>query len=108
MSSKLPYTKEGLLPSPVEAAPAKQECSPPVRVAKILMWGLAVGASLNALGIIPDPEYPADALVKQCPQVSAVVPVKNSELWSSLGQTFVTDSFKSRAVEWLGGAVRVP
>ncbi|KAI0741917.1 carboxypeptidase S [Daedaleopsis nitida] len=45
---------------------------------------------------------------KQCPQVSTIVPEKNAELWNSLGDSFSTDAFKARAVEWLGGAVRVP
>ncbi|CDO73281.1 hypothetical protein BN946_scf185008.g43 [Trametes cinnabarina] len=43
-----------------------------------------------------------------CPQASAVVPEKNGELWKSLGKTFDSDAFKMRAVQWLGGAVRVP
>ncbi|KAI0820814.1 carboxypeptidase S [Trametes gibbosa] len=50
----------------------------------------------------------ADASAELCPQAHAVVPKKNGELWTSLGKAFGTDTFKERAVEWLGGAIRVP
>lgn len=43
-----------------------------------------------------------------CPQAEVLVPEKNSALWDSLTATYSTDAFQSRAVEWLGGAVRVP
>ncbi|KAI0675538.1 carboxypeptidase S [Trametes maxima] len=49
-----------------------------------------------------------DASADQCVQASTVVPKKNAELWQSLGNTIDSDAYKSRAVEWLGGAVRVP
>ncbi|KAH9000506.1 carboxypeptidase S [Lactarius akahatsu] len=35
-------------------------------------------------------------------------PDRNALLWDSLGKYFSQDAFTSRAVEWLGGAVRVP
>ncbi|KAI0367059.1 carboxypeptidase S [Pilatotrama ljubarskyi] len=50
----------------------------------------------------------ADLSAAQCPQATAVVPEKNGELWMDLGKTVASEAFKSRAVEWLGGAVRVP
>ncbi|KAI3616852.1 carboxypeptidase s [Moniliophthora roreri] len=42
-----------------------------------------------------------------CPQVDALVPKQNLFFWVVLGDTLDTDAFKTRAVEWLGGAVRV-
>lgn len=44
----------------------------------------------------------------QCPQSSALIPEKHTDLWDDLGQLIATDAFESRAAEWLGGAVRVP
>ncbi|KAH7929100.1 carboxypeptidase S [Leucogyrophana mollusca] len=43
-----------------------------------------------------------------CPQVAELVPQKNGALWESLGSIYGTDKFKMRAVNWLGGAVRIP
>ncbi|KAH9066867.1 hypothetical protein EDB87DRAFT_1573733 [Lactarius vividus] len=43
-----------------------------------------------------------------CPQVDALYPDRNAPLWERLGNDFSQDAFALRAVEWLGGAVRVP
>ena len=43
-----------------------------------------------------------------CPQASALVPEKNYKLWESLSNTYSTDSFKLKAINWLSGAVQVP
>ncbi|KAG0709281.1 hypothetical protein DFH29DRAFT_1027230 [Suillus ampliporus] len=43
-----------------------------------------------------------------CPQVSELIPESNGALWKTLGSTYETDAFKTRAVDWLGGAVRIP
>ena len=43
-----------------------------------------------------------------CPQVSALSPTKHTGLFETLGQTYKTDTFLQRAVELLGGAVRIP
>ncbi|KAA1468874.1 carboxypeptidase S [Dentipellis sp. KUC8613] len=43
-----------------------------------------------------------------CPQVDALYPDNNGELWKSLGDALQTDEFRGRAVDWLGGAVRIP
>lgn len=43
-----------------------------------------------------------------CPQVSELLPGKNYELWDSLSNTYSTDSFKLKAINWLSGAVQVP
>ena len=116
MSSKVAYTKEPLLPSAaLEVAPPKRGCSAGLRVVKALLLGMTALACANALGFAPLPEFVSDALLPelynakpQCPQVSAIVPEKNAGLWDSVGSTIGSDAFKARAVEWLGGAVRVP
>lgn len=43
-----------------------------------------------------------------CPQVSELIPKSNGALWKTLGDTYETDAFKMRAVDWLAGAVRIP
>ena len=45
---------------------------------------------------------------KICPQADVLYPNRHAKLWESLGKDFSQDAFMSRAVEWLGGAVRVP
>ena len=43
-----------------------------------------------------------------CPQADALYPDRHAPLWESLGKEFSQDAFTLRAVEWLGGAVRIP
>lgn len=43
-----------------------------------------------------------------CPQPSPLVPSKSEELWKDLGEKYQSKEFLHAAVEWLGGAVRVP
>ena len=42
-----------------------------------------------------------------CPQEEQLLPERNKELWESIGTQIETDDFKAKAVEWLGGAVKV-
>lgn len=46
--------------------------------------------------------------VDLCPQVDEIVPEKNGMIWESLQQAYSTEEFKARAIDWLGGAVRIP
>ncbi|KAF8337820.1 hypothetical protein F5887DRAFT_983763 [Amanita rubescens] len=43
-----------------------------------------------------------------CPQTGLILPRKNRKLWNDLGGTVGSNDFQTRAVDWLGGAVRVP
>ncbi|KIM82989.1 hypothetical protein PILCRDRAFT_447597 [Piloderma croceum F 1598] len=43
-----------------------------------------------------------------CPQATEIFPQKNGKNWQHLSETFSTDDFKKRAVNLLGGAVRIP
>ncbi|EGN96601.1 hypothetical protein SERLA73DRAFT_184690 [Serpula lacrymans var. lacrymans S7.3] len=43
-----------------------------------------------------------------CSQAGELIPEKNEALWESLSKIYGTEDFKMRAVDWLGGAVRVP
>lgn len=46
--------------------------------------------------------------VDLCPQVDELVPEKNGVIWESLQLVYSTEEFKARAIDWLGGAVRIP
>jgi hypothetical protein len=43
-----------------------------------------------------------------CPQVPALYPSKNGELFGNVTQLYGTEAYKQRAISWLSGAVRVP
>ncbi|KAG6866575.1 hypothetical protein C0991_002060 [Blastosporella zonata] len=49
--------------------------------------------------------HPTDT---QCAQSAVLTPAKNGALWDSVSVAFGTEGFKAKAVEWIGGAVRVP
>ncbi|KAG1908133.1 uncharacterized protein F5891DRAFT_1179654 [Suillus fuscotomentosus] len=46
--------------------------------------------------------------VDLCPQVDELVPEKNGVIWESLQHVYSTEEFETRAIDWLGGAVRIP
>lgn len=43
-----------------------------------------------------------------CPQTDPLTPKRNEDIWDALSETYGSDEFKNRAIDWLGGAVRVP
>ena len=45
---------------------------------------------------------------KLCPQSGPLYPKQHAEVWESLKRDFDEKTFRTRAVEWLGGAVRIP
>jgi hypothetical protein len=47
-------------------------------------------------------------VAKLCPQSDALYPESHAQLWKTLGRSFDGDAFLTRAVAWLGGAVRIP
>ena len=46
--------------------------------------------------------------IQLCPQAEELLPLENRDVWNELGQTFKSPEFRQRAVDYLGGAVRVP
>ncbi|KAI0629289.1 carboxypeptidase S [Trametes polyzona] len=105
------FTEKAQMPEPVSQPRPRTRC-----VGRTLVKGLVVVLAfltcLHAFEVLDLrsclSERIVDVTAAQCPQATAVLPEKNSNLWTSLGKEFDTDKFKSRAVEWLGGAVRVP
>ena len=51
---------------------------------------------------------PTELSPSSCLQVEPLVPTKNAALYEDAGKLISTEEFKQRAVEWLGGAVRIP
>ena len=49
-----------------------------------------------------------NAVANLCPQSDALYPESHTQLWKSLGHVYDEDAFLTRAVAWLGGAVRIP
>lgn len=43
-----------------------------------------------------------------CVQVAPLVPKENGDLWKVTAAAISSESFKERAVSWLGGAVQIP
>lgn len=43
-----------------------------------------------------------------CPQAPELIPVKNNALWETLTEIYGTEAFRSKAVDWLSGAIQVP
>ena len=123
MSHKGEYSALPLVQSTVsDTGPHKKDSyRAGLAVVKALLFGIGLFVCLKAVGRAPSyPRWATDRLSlglvsaehawkaeEQCVQATAIVPMKHAELWSSLGDTYGTDAFKSRAAEWLGGAVRV-
>ena len=42
-----------------------------------------------------------------CPQANALYPSHHAQLWENLGREFDGDEFRTRAVNWLAGAIRI-
>lgn len=42
-----------------------------------------------------------------CPQTEQLIPTQNNELWETLRETYSTEDFRGKAIEWLSGAVKV-
>lgn len=43
-----------------------------------------------------------------CPQAPELIPVKNNALWATLTEVYGTEAFRSKAVDWLSGAIQIP
>ncbi|CAL1714699.1 unnamed protein product [Somion occarium] len=111
MAPTIVVEKDGLLPS-YTSAPRKSLS--PLRATIYL--ALALVCTCSALWSLDLPELLHGGLSESedvsaadlCPQPSALAPSKHAAFWETLNETYATDDFASRAVEWLGGAIRVP
>jgi Gly-Xaa carboxypeptidase len=62
-------------------------------------FGTQVGSSISAYSAAP-------YVNSGCVQPDALIP--SDKLWKELGEDYKTSEFRTRAVDWLAGAVRVP
>lgn len=77
---------------------------------KITLAALAISVSTYFVKS-PWNDFPVSTLengIDLCPQADELVPKKNVEIWESLQHAYSTEEFKVRAIDWLGGAVRIP
>ena len=79
---------------------------------KVLAIGLCLGL-LGTGGYVGRTIAPGFSVSKPhptalCPQVNPITPTKHSAIWESFVERTTTDEYKTRAIEWLGRAVRIP
>jgi hypothetical protein len=43
-----------------------------------------------------------------CPQAESLSPSANNDIWKGLSEYYATPAFLDQAVDWLGGAVKIP
>ena len=115
MAPTVVIEKDGLLPSviPYNASSHRGSLSSLRGIA--LYIAIALACTCAALWTLDAPQFISDsslgsitAAADLCPQSPAVSPVKHAELWQSLNKTYGEEPFMSRAIDWLGGAIRVP
>ncbi|KAF9011800.1 hypothetical protein BDQ17DRAFT_1420214 [Cyathus striatus] len=49
----------------------------------------------------------ARLLGDECPQAEVLIPQKNNEYWNAANSLISTNEFKQKAIDWLGGAIRI-
>lgn len=103
--------KVGELPGVHARISTTKPCKAKVVASKIALVALAVYVSTyfvkRPFSSIPTGNLNED-VTDLCPQVDELVPEKNGAIWGNLQDTYSTEEFKARAVDWLGGAVRIP
>ena len=92
----------GPLPEPVSAHSPSTSSSKRIFIALIVTLTLLAKCTWTWYG------FDRDSIDGVCSQVSELIPERNYELWESLSNTYSTDSFKLKAVNWLSGAIQVP
>ncbi|GJE90960.1 carboxypeptidase S [Phanerochaete sordida] len=109
-SSTYAHEKDGLpAPAPSRQAPRRGLS----RGLAFLLAAVCAGIALYTLGppcLSKHFESFGEVARKEelCPQEDPLVPSTNGELWKGLSDKYSTNGFLLEAVEWLGGAVRVP
>lgn len=97
---------QGVLPTTVEAVPAARP-KPFWRTRKFLvLLGLYVCVHLGHEA--KENSYLFNSGEAACPQADVLTPTKNADVWTALNDKIGTPAFKTSAVDWLSGAVRVP
>ena len=96
----------GILPTTFEAAPLARP-KPFWRTRKFLgLLGLYVCVNLGLEA--KENSYLFISGEPACPQADVLTPTKNADIWTALNDKIGTPAFKTSAIDWLAGAVRVP
>ena len=101
--------KDNILPQSTISRPKTIFRFPILKRAVVILAVLGLGFYLSfteSVAIHVGQSYHGDG--ESCPQADVLVPQANGALWNSLGALYTSDDFKTRAVDWLGGAVRIP
>ncbi|KAI6117458.1 hypothetical protein EV401DRAFT_1969446 [Pisolithus croceorrhizus] len=107
-------TAAGSLPGPVSTPPSVSRRSTKVTLALAIVVGLLLNcfrqryweryANLHNSIHANNP----GTFENVCPQVPELIPKRNFDIWERLSATYQTDSFRSKAVDWLSKAVQIP
>ncbi|KDQ26780.1 hypothetical protein PLEOSDRAFT_31133 [Pleurotus ostreatus PC15] len=108
MSTEKVTSKSGDLPAPLLTSRAKP--SRPWRRLLVLTaaCGYALLSATTRRELFPLNLKHGHHDEAVCFQPNELTPTKNGDLWTEIGSTISTDAFKTKAIEWLAGAVRVP
>ena len=102
-------TKDSLLPSEFPSGQQKSNRTKAVRLVILLgLFALAQYFWTSSSTAFNVPPFANKDLQGLCPQAAELTPQKNEKVWKLLNKSFSTGDFKIRAIDWLGGAVRVP
>ncbi|KAF7370752.1 Gly-X carboxypeptidase [Mycena sanguinolenta] len=96
--------KDPLLPATTAPVPAPRK----QRLIKGLFLLILI-PSLSFSGHLVSFRYHSEtALASACPQVDALVPQRGADVLANISDLLATPDFKTKAVNWLAGAVQVP
>lgn len=102
-----PYS-DGLLPSTQHLTPGKNDAPRTISRRKQYLIFVVALVSLLCLRANFAPYADVPQFAADCPQVEALVPSRSAEIYASVSDLFATPDFKTKAVNWLAGAVQVP
>ncbi|KAJ7470811.1 carboxypeptidase S [Mycena latifolia] len=94
-------------PSFSSESPSKKAPSFPA----VVVWGgLLAAAIFLSLHVPRSRHFPAPSVepATTCPQVDVLIPERNAGVWAAARDHTATPAFKTRAIDWLAGAVRIP
>ncbi|KAJ6518628.1 hypothetical protein C8R45DRAFT_1011 [Mycena sanguinolenta] len=96
--------QDPLLPAPAAPAPALRS----QRLTKGLFLCFLIPTLLLSGHLASLRYYSETALASTCPQVDALVPQRGADVLANVSDLLATHDFKTKAINWLAGAVQVP
>ncbi|KAK7005667.1 Gly-X carboxypeptidase [Favolaschia claudopus] len=100
--------KQALLPVPLQAPPRKPQWARRLTLVALLS-SVAITTSICMNVVHRNFDlFDHDTAASGCPQVDALTPERNSDILGSVSDLLATSDFKTKAINWLSGAVQVP